>query len=462
MLEAADLDEESTLQDIRDAVGNAYTATANSVNGALALVDNDEGNAGDFNDAGFNGRSATVQDSLIASGVEQAEKVVDDAEDEVANGVLGALSTLETRTTTLENAIEAEASAEATFDGELARFNAVNNLTAEADGSATPLTLDATNANLLANGDALQIGGNDFAELVNGKWTLVDTFDFDAVSGVDSADDLNGLGAVVEAGNTWASTTQAATNAQESVNSAIERVVQLEQGNELAVADQVDDFDGTAEAGAEAEVTVDLATPGATDAQAVLDARTVLNDLNEAIVEFEAARALDAEAEDFADAITDAQDAITDSEEDGGLGVDLLTEADDLTFADDTATEVAFSGGDEIYLFNAENAQDADGDEVGLNVTGFADAGEDRIFFGEGYDLVQIPEGDDINDNVGDSAALEILWSEDNTGLTLYVETEAFAGNGSSQSDVTEVFLAGVSSDDINFSGGYLTAGEPA
>jgi hypothetical protein len=46
--------------------------------------------------------------------------------------------------------------------------------------------------------------------------------------------------------------------------------------------------------------------------------------------------------------------------------------------------------------------------------------------------------------------------------LTLYVENKAFAGNGSTAGDITEIEMTGVNAADIEFSGGYLTAGEPA
>ena len=191
-------------------------------------------------------------------------------------------------------------------------------------------------------------------------------------------------------------------------------------------------------------------TETAPDADDILDQRDTLAaeekdlaDLNEAIAEWEALVALNEELGDLDDAVTAAEAAITDPEEDGGLGVSLLEGADNFTANSD------------VYLFSEDTNQ---------TLTGFGANGEDRIYFGEGYSLVAIPDGDDINDNVGDVAAQEILWAQDGNNLVLYVEEESFAGNSSdgAGADITTITLAGVSAEDVSFEGGYLSAGEVA
>ena len=198
--------------------------------------------------------------------------------------------------------------------------------------------------------------------------------------------------------------------------------------------------DGTVAAGADVDVTVDL-TADAPDAQDVLDARGIQDDLTEEVETFEAARALNDELAALNDAIDDADAALTNGEDDdpAGLGVTLLEGADNFTAEDD------------VYLFNAE-------DSDGQTLADFGAEGEDTIFFGDGFSLVQIPDGSDINDNVGDVAALEILWEQDGDDLVLYVEGETFGGNSSGVEDVTEVTLTGVSATDITFGGGFLSA----
>nr|WP_290693350.1 hypothetical protein [Halomonas sp. UBA3074] len=143
-------------------------------------------------------------------------------------------------------------------------------------------------------------------------------------------------------------------------------------------------------------------------------------------------------------AVTDAQAAIENDEDadPAGLGVTLLEGNDNFTADDD------------VYLF-AEAGSDQ-------TLTGFGVTGEDKIFFGEGFSLVEIAEGSDINDNVGNVGELEILWQEVGGNLTLYVETETFGGNSAGTNDVVTIELTGVSAEDVSFAGGYLSAGTAA
>lgn len=184
----------------------------------------------------------------------------------------------------------------------------------------------------------------------------------------------------------------------------------------------------------------------APEAQAVLDARTglenaelALQDLNDAISTWEAAVALDAEVTGLETAVTEAREAIENAVEDGGLGITLLEGNDNFTAESD------------VYLFNAEAGNQT--------LVGFGASGEDKIFFGEGFNLVQIPEDKAITDNVGNVGELEILWEQVNDNLVLYVEQETFAGNSSAgaTNDITTITLNGVSAEDISFEGGFLS-----
>jgi hypothetical protein len=115
-----------------------------------------------------------------------------------------------------------------------------------------------------------------------------------------------------------------------------------------------------------------------------------------------------------------------------------------------------FTADNEVTLF-----EDAEGTAV--TFTDFGTAGEDQIFFGEGYSLVEIAGEDGIGGNEGDSGTLEILWEQSGSNLILYVEDEAFAGNVSTQTDMTEITLTGFSATDItSFADGFLSAGEVA
>jgi hypothetical protein len=169
-------------------------------------------------------------------------------------------------------------------------------------------------------------------------------------------------------------------------------------------------------------------------------AEVVLADLNEAIAVWEALVTLNGELSDLDDAVTAAEEAITDTVADGGLGISLLEGTDNFTANDD------------VYLY-------ADGADQSL--TGFGSNGEDKIFFGEEFSLVQIPTGDDISDNVGDAGASEVLWVQDGNDLVLYVEEETFAGNsaGGAANDITTITLTGVDAADVSFADGFLSAG---
>lgn len=169
------------------------------------------------------------------------------------------------------------------------------------------------------------------------------------------------------------------------------------------------------------------------------DALDDLTALNEAVADFEAARELSTELATLNEAITDATSAITDSVEDGGLGINLLP-----------STATTFTSKDDVFLFT---------EGANKSLASFGVSGEDKIFFGEGYSLVAIADDKAITNNVGDAAALEILWVQQGNNLVLYVEEETFAGNSSAgaAADITTVTLTGVNAADVSFEGGFLT-----
>jgi hypothetical protein len=200
-----------------------------------------------------------------------------------------------------------------------------------------------------------------------------------------------------------------------------------------------------------AEVTAGVAADQGTDATAatadlsddVYEAQMAVDNFNTLVEEYLNARELNDGLESADEAIEAADAALTDSEEDGGLGVNLLEGAENFTTNND------------VYLFDAEH-----GDE---DLTNFGQTGEDKIYFGEGFSLVEL--GDDaITDNVGDSSAMEIFWEEEGSNLNLYVEAETFGGNSAGESDVTKITLTGVSAEDItdDLGTGFLTAGQVA
>lgn len=432
-----DLDKDSTLDEIRDAVSDALDGTTDQ-SGAYELAAAALANT-DLNE-NIAARSNAIQDQIIAEAIEDSEKVVATAEKAAEAGVLNAVATVEQRVTSLENALESEFAAERAFKGEAAKFAAVNTnadvgILVEAGGASVDLTTDVD----LAAGNVLTIGGTEVATLgANGSWTLVSGANLSGFTGTD---------ALLSAGNTWGAADAAVATGVSSLVNAVNSADNLQVAGSAAavVVDPATIADNnqiaTATVDAEgASVTVDFANVAL---DTILTERGDLAALEQAAADFEFIRDIRDQAEALAEDVTDASDAITDAKDDGGLGLALVDAG------------ASFTGGNEVQLFDAEADYTA-------NVTGFGGVGEDNIFFGDEYSLVQLDGAWDAEDNTGDASALEIFWEQSGANLNLYVETKAFAGNGSSEGDLVQITLAGVNADDINFANGYLTAGEVA
>lgn len=163
--------------------------------------------------------------------------------------------------------------------------------------------------------------------------------------------------------------------------------------------------------------------------------------LEAAIADYRELVDLNQQLDDLDTAVTEAREAITDSEEDGGLGINLRDADQNATFNDD------------LFIFS----EDFDGEAI----ANFGKAGEDKIYFGSDFELVALGDNE-ITDRVGAADQLEIFWEETSSGLTLYVEAGAEAGRDLNTDEITTIELTGVSFEDVNFSGGFLTAGMPA
>jgi hypothetical protein len=193
------------------------------------------------------------------------------------------------------------------------------------------------------------------------------------------------------------------------------------------------------------EPTVEGVTAGTTVAADISDvadlqtALTNLEELQEDVAAFQQARELSNQIDDLNDATVDAGQAITADVEDGGLGYSLLQGA-----------QVNFTADDDVYLY-------AEGPNRSL--TNFSVSGDDLIYFGEGFDLVELGD-DEITDNVGNVAENEIFWEQVGGNVLLYVEEEPFAGNSSAgaAADITVITLVGVDGDQLTFTGGFLSS----
>jgi hypothetical protein len=114
-----------------------------------------------------------------------------------------------------------------------------------------------------------------------------------------------------------------------------------------------------------------------------------------------------------------------------GLDNDLLGFGDDF-------------GGSEVLLYEAEVGFVTDA-SVGPS------GDPDYIYFGDQYSFVELGADDEIGDNLGSVSGLEIFAEETDTGVTLYIENVATAGNGTGTADMTIVTLNDVALEDLSF-----------
>jgi hypothetical protein len=200
-------------------------------------------------------------------------------------------------------------------------------------------------------------------------------------------------------------------------------------------------------------VTINVTTQGvdagttssaaATKADDLLTAENALETFLEEKAAFEEARSLDDQLTALEEAVTAAKAAIENDVDDAdapGLGYTLKDFVDGATA----------SSADDVYLFDA--------DQASVTIGQFGAAGEDRIFFGTDYTFVELTGSDAITSNVGDVAALEVFWKVEAGNLKLWVEEEAFAGNGSTTADTVAITLTGVTADEFTVADGFLTS----
>lgn len=415
--------DEPTTAEIDDALDEALTTTTAAVATAL-----DEDPA-DFAAAGANTKAGLIADGREADqvAIDSAQEDVDDYQAEIAkvSGLNAAISAKSAAAARVVEATSAQAAANAELNGRLVTFAESNSSISD---DADIAYLDADEAPLTAPIDysavaSITVGGTEIFTVEDGVLTSVAADDIEGVAALQAAVEAK-LGAEAELA--------AANAANDAADTRLNGITDLTDG------DFDTEGDGTA--------VYNELTSRESDLE---DAQEALQDLDDAVAAWEGVVALDSERTELETAIKEAEQAI---EGEDGLGVNLLVEDDGV---DSGAGTVGFTDNDDVYLFNAENA-----DEGTITVSGFGNSGQDHIFFGDEYTLVELDEAWDNAADTGDASVLEIFWTQDASGLTLYVEDKAFGGNASGVDDITQINLAGVT--DFDFANGYLTAGEPA
>ena len=429
------LEDDASNTRIESAIDAVYTSAAGQVKGSTLLTDTN-----------FETRSTAAQDLLISDAVADGQKAITAAEKDAKDGVLSAIATVQQRANSLENRIDQENAAKKAFDVAEAAFEV------ESDDVTSIAFVDADSDDRPSDGDTITV---DSAVTLtfqgNGTWLVNDE---------SAAAAIDGLDAIIELANTWGKAAITTNNAEASLQTAIDATLELQEvdtasNGAISIGENADgsadvdvafegDFSGVG--GALSAPTGDL--------NEILAARENLSNFNEAVAAFESIRTIRDEAEANEKAVTDAVEAIEDTED--GLDVDVWAEGASIDL--DSPTDVA----DDVVVFS----EDFDGETI----TNFGTTGEDRIFFGEEFSLVQLSSADgqafaagtDFSADVGNASALEVFWTQSGVNVELFVENKAFAGNSEGDADFTKITLAGVNSDDLGFSNGYLTAGEPA
>lgn len=349
----------------------------------------------------------------IEADLADAEEAVSDYEAEIAkvDGLAGAIAAKDAAQEQIEAAEKALVDVNADLAGEVVTYGQLNGIKGDV---AVAYLDDADNDADPSDVASITVDGVELFTVSNGELTSV------------AGEDVKGVAAL-----------------QAALQSKLDAELVLEEAGEADVA---------ADASLDAVELTDAQQADLNDADdadavymqleglkaVVTDAEAVIDERAELVEAAEATAALNTEADALADAVTEADEALTDSEEDGGLGVTLLSAGEDNSFATDTA---------EVYLFDAEAGAQS--------LRGFAS--EDKIFVGDSFTQVDLAANANFANAQGDVSTLEVFFQQEGTDTVLSFENEAFAGNGTTTSDMTQITLTGVNVEDLSLDSGYIT-----
>lgn len=384
------------------------------------------------------------------------QKAFNEASAEVAKvaGLPAALLQLAARAEAAENAGEALLQANTNYRAELAKFEELNpGVEADdvIDDTAAPkLNAGVTEAKYPGVTELLGAAQAQFVAVAantNASTALVQAnaavLYLDAQPGAKNdiaaaIADIEGLvdtpaGEGEEAGTERADFLAAADKlTQKQVQDALNKA--LNDGNEEgydALVAEVTAFETAGLPGAGAAQYGETSRDAMDAQEEVADAEEAIKDFNEKLADLAEATELQSELK----AKTDAVDAAVDAFEELGVeapqsvnGTVIATVDNDL-FLSDTAGTILY----------------------------FGQQGEDRLFVGEADELVVLTTQNINNQSVGSSSTLEVFAQQTATGVDLWVEKQAFAGNASSTSDLVKITLSGVTADDLVLEDGFLS-----
>ena len=425
------VDDESTNAQIETAIDTAVGTASDDVVIELGELNTALGNNTKFAAyaTSFKGASAAVKAEIIAEAQAEAAKEVESAQDQVGkiSGQLSKVNALVSAKAAYEAALEAAPKALTTLNAEIDKFDTLNTAAATATYTpADPSTTPATAVNYVVSD-----GTGEIIKLENGR--LVVTTEGQSAEGIDAllaaaqADYQAKL--AVDAGK---------TNFEARLVSAYNGEVDTD----IAVADlAVGNY--YSEASNEITLGTDFIN-NASDSAALLDARGVETELNEAISDYQAVATV---AADLAALQTDVEDAADAIEE---LGYELAEVTDGAAAG---TTAAAGTDADDLFVYA----------EAELDISGFGLEGNDLLFIGEGFSEVRVETGDDaVSDRLGASSELEVFFQQEGNNALIFVEEEAFGGNATNPNDLVKITLAGVNIEDLQFENGYVSVIEVA
>jgi len=413
---------DATPSAIVDAIGVVAGASVTTVAG-LAAADSEKQSI-DYTSS-FATASAAVRASMISEVRAVYEQAVAEEQADVnaVAGLSAAITSLNAAKNAYATAATATAAADVNLDGEIARFEALNDNFAVAETASPAYGLTVTFNN-----------GTDPADVYNitlsGR-TLVVPADLKALN-------LVGLDAVVQDAQSFYNASLAETNAENSLASAIAKALNLENdltGNAaLTAADVVGDSDyyttTPTDSDNDGDLDVELGTAfDNTDIVGLVGAQEDLATFNSAVEAYTAAQQLSVSLAERDDAITAARGVIEE--------------------LDYVIGSTAGSVDNDVFVFADAN----------MDISGFGAQGDDVLFLGEGFGRVDL--GNSINllgTAQGDASVLEVFFQQDGVDAKIYVEGAAFAGSATNGFQGNVITLTGVAVEDLTLSAdGFIT-----
>lgn len=360
-------------QEVTTSINNVLTAAQADVDGALDLIVTAvtavDANASVDTDASYAkpaafdaAMSTAVQNATLADAKAALAEATTDVEAEVAGltGLNGRINTLLTRKAQLETAVDTAAEELNDYIGDAASFEARNTGATVALSDGTGPVVPGTND--IGDATELTVGGELVAtKNADGKWVFDDAADLTAAGASEAA--IKGLIASLQtATNADSAETTATTNLETAINRVYQAENEVTTDYTIAVTtDYTVDISGE-----NAEVT--LLLPTAPISKLLVDLRDAKAELDAAEADLTVGRELTAELSDLDDAIEAARDALEDAE----------FEVVELDGADYAGTEA-----NDVFLFADQKGAD-------YSIDLFGEQGQDRIFFGEGFELVAL------------------------------------------------------------------------